>query len=83
MDGIVHYCVANMPGAVALTSTLALTNQTLMYGLQVADLGIREAARENPALRSGLNVCAGRVTHRAVASSLGLPFTELSKALDW
>jgi alanine dehydrogenase len=81
VDGIVHYCVANMPGAVALTSTLALTNQTLLYGLQLADLGLEEAVRKSQALRSGVNVCRGHVTHRAVADSLELPFVELEKVL--
>jgi alanine dehydrogenase len=74
VDGIVHYCVANMPGAVALTSTLALTNQTLMYGLELADSGFDRAVRGNPALRQGVNLHGGCVTHRAVAESLGLPY---------
>lgn len=78
VDGIVHYCVANMPGAVALTSTLALTNQTLMYGLELADQGFERAIRANRALRSGVNLHAGRITHRAVAESLGLPCAELN-----
>ena len=77
VDGIVHYCVANMPGAVALTSTLALTNQTLMYGLELADSGFERAIRANPALRHGVNLHDGRVTHRAVAESLGLPYADL------
>jgi alanine dehydrogenase len=77
VDGIVHYCVANMPGAVALTSTLALTNQTLLYGLELADSGFDRAVRTTRALRHGVNLHDGRVTHRAVAESLGLPYTDL------
>lgn len=69
--GVVHYAVANMPGAVARTSTLALTNMTIPYALQIADLGIAAAARQNAALARGLNVAAGRVTNAAVAQSLG------------
>ena len=81
VDGIVHYCVANMPGAVALTSTLALTNQTLLYGLEIADTGLAGAVRANPALARGVNLCRGQVTHRAVADSLNLPYVELHTAL--
>jgi alanine dehydrogenase len=78
----VKIAVANMPGAVALTSTLALTNQTLMYGLEIADAGIAKAVRANPALRQGLNLYRGRVTHRAVADSLNLPFVDADAALE-
>ncbi len=79
VDGIVHYCVANMPGAVARTSTFALNNATLPYCLKLADLGIAEAARTTPALRPGVNVYRGAVTNAAVAEALGhelvpLPF---------
>ncbi len=78
VDGVVHYCVANMPGAVALTSTLALTNQTLFYGLQLADRGVRRAVAENAALKLGVNLCLGQVTYKSVAESLKLPFTPLT-----
>jgi len=81
VDGIVHYCVANMPGAVALTSTLALTNQTLLYGLEIADLGFEKAVRANAALRHGVNLYRGRVTHRAVAESLKLPYLDVEAAM--
>ncbi|HEB96897.1 MAG TPA: alanine dehydrogenase, partial [Sedimenticola thiotaurini] len=74
VDGIVHYCVANMPGAVARTSTLALNNATLPYVLTLADAGWKRACREDPHLRQGLNVDAGRITHPAVAEALGKPF---------
>lgn len=66
-----HYAVANMPGAVARTSTLALTNVTIPYALQIADLGIHGAGVKNAALARGLNVVAGQVTNLAVAQSLG------------
>ncbi len=81
VNGIVHYCVANMPGAVALTSTLALTNQTLFYGLQLADRGVRRATAENAALKLGVNLCLGRVTYKSVAESLKLPFAPLTPEL--
>ena len=72
VDGIVHYCVANMPGAVARTSTFALTNATLPFILDLAGSGWQEACRRDPHLAAGVNVHAGRITHRAVAESLGL-----------
>jgi alanine dehydrogenase len=70
VDGIVHYCVANMPGAVARTSTMALTNATLPYALALADKGWQRATSEDSALRRGLNVCHGTVVNPAVASAL-------------
>jgi alanine dehydrogenase len=69
---VVHYCVTNMPGAVPRTSTYALTNVTLGYGLALADKGIEQAIAEDPALRRGLNVYQGAVTHRGVAEAFGL-----------
>jgi alanine dehydrogenase len=77
VDDVVHYCVANMPGVVALTATLALTNHTLPYGLQIARHGIEEAARLSEALRRGLNTWDGRLVYRAVADSLGLTYSLL------
>ena len=71
VDGIVHYCVANMPGGVARTSTLALTNATLPYVLNLADKGWRQAALDDPHLAAGLNVDAGTIAHPAVAAALG------------
>ncbi len=71
MDGIIHYCVANMPGAVPRTSTFALTNATLPYALEIANKGIEKAAAENSALKRGINVFKGRITNRAVAESQG------------
>ena len=81
VDGIVHYCVANMPGAVARTSTYALNNVTLPRALRIAELGWREAMRADPHLANGLNVHAGRVTYPAVASELGHELLPLEEAL--
>ncbi|TCP11229.1 alanine dehydrogenase [Crenobacter luteus] len=81
VDGIVHYCVANMPGGVARTATQALTHATLPYALALADQGWRAALMANPHLRNGLNVCRGRMTHPAVAEALGLPYVEPLLAL--
>ncbi len=72
VDGIVHYCVANMPGAVPRTSTFALNHATLPCVLELADCGITEALRRNPLLRTGLNLHAGQITHPGVARALGL-----------
>ncbi|MBN1613097.1 MAG: alanine dehydrogenase [Deltaproteobacteria bacterium] len=77
VDGIIHYGVVNMPGAVPRTSTFALTNQTLPYITALAERGTR-ALEGNPALRKGLNTHCGRVTHRAVAEAFGLPFTPIA-----
>lgn len=81
VDGVVHYCVANMPGAVALTSTIALTNQTLHFGLQLASQGVAHAVRANPALKLGVNLYKGHVTNQPVAASLELPYTPLTADL--
>ena len=72
VDGVIHYCVANMPGAVPRTSTLALTNATLPYVRALADLGWQAAFRRDPGLAAGLNVHAGEITHEVVAKALGL-----------
>jgi len=74
VDGVVHYCVANMPGAVARTSTFALNNATIGHGLTLADKGWKAALRENPHLKNGLNVAAGKITFEAVARELGQPW---------
>ena len=74
VDGIVHYGVANMPGNVPITSTLALTNATLPYVLQLANKGYRQALKESPALLKGLNIIGGKVTHKKVAEAFGLEF---------
>jgi alanine dehydrogenase len=77
----VHYCVTNMPGAVARTSTFALNNVTLPFVLALADKGYRRALGENEHLRHGLNVYEGAITHRAVAEALKLKFTPPEAAL--
>jgi alanine dehydrogenase len=82
VDGVVHYCVANMPGAVARTSTLALNNATLAHGLALADKGWSAALKQDVHLRNGLNVCQGEVTHEAVARDLGYRFLPAEAALD-
>ena len=74
-DGIVHYCVANIPGAVPNTSTLALTNATLRYAVALADKGWQQACRDDAALAKGLNIVEGKVTYKAVADVFGLPYT--------
>ena len=77
VDGILHYCVANIPGAVPYTSTLALTNATLPYAIQLADKGWEKACRDNAELKAGLNIIAGKVVHKAVAEAWGLEYTPL------
>ncbi|KAB0683037.1 alanine dehydrogenase [Burkholderia territorii] len=81
VDGVVHYCVANMPGAVARTSTFALNNATLGHALALADKGWKRAMTDDPHLRAGLNVCDGRITYEAVAQSLGLPYVPAEDVL--
>jgi alanine dehydrogenase len=76
VDNVVHYCVANMPGAVPRTSTYALNNATLPFTLQLAELGWKKALAANPHLKAGLNVCQGKVTYREVAEALGHAFHE-------
>ncbi|MFN9378095.1 MAG: alanine dehydrogenase [Novosphingobium sp.] len=81
VDGIVHYCVANMPGAVARTSTYALNNVTLPHALRIADLGWQAALKANQHLANGLNVHAGKVTYEAVATELGYAYTPVADFL--
>lgn len=78
VDGVVHYCVANMPGAVPRTSTFALNNTTLPYGLAIATKGLEAAISQDASLRLGLNTYRGQVVYEAVATSLNLPYTPLS-----
>jgi alanine dehydrogenase len=82
VDGVIHYCVANMPGAVPITATNALTNSTLPYVIALADKGVRGAVAQDPGLRPGVNVAGGQVTNAAVAESLGVPLAQLEQALD-
>lgn len=81
IDDIVHYCVANMPGAVPYTSTLALTNATLPYALQLANKGWKKACRENKELELGLNVINGDVVYKGVAEAFDMPYQEVNKHL--
>ncbi|HYM04860.1 MAG TPA: alanine dehydrogenase [Stellaceae bacterium] len=80
-SGVIHYCVTNMPGAVARTSTFALNNATLPFALALADKGWRKALAEDPHLRAGLNIHAGHVTHAAVARDLGLAYFPVEQAV--
>jgi alanine dehydrogenase len=82
VDGIIHYCVTNMPGAVPITSTYALTNATLPYVLALADLGVSEAARRDPGLKLGINVAGGKVTHPAVAEGVGMEYVAPERVLE-
>src|SRR5437870_13733231 len=77
-EGVTHYCVANMPGAYARTATQALTNVTFRYIELLADSGLEEACERQPALRSGINVMAGKVTHKVVAEAHGITWSEPS-----
>jgi len=82
VDGVTHYCVANMPGAVPVTSTYALTNATLPYVLALADLGPPEAVRRDAGLRRGVNVAGGEITHAAVAEEVGAQYVPPEEALE-
>ena len=82
VDGIIHYCVANMPGAVSMTSTLALTNATLPYALELADKGYKKAARENPDLARGINIIDGKITYAGVADAFSLENTSLNEVIN-
>ncbi|WP_228895150.1 alanine dehydrogenase [Pseudoduganella aquatica] len=81
VDGVVHYCVANMPGAVARTSTFALNNATIAHAVALADKGWKRALQANPHLKNGLNVCQGHVTYEAVAHGLGYPYISADSLL--
>ncbi|MBT8763944.1 alanine dehydrogenase [Desulfohalobiaceae bacterium Ax17] len=81
VDGVVHYCVANMPGAVAKTSTLALTNATLPYAVEIANKGWKRAMEENSEIRLGANVVKGKITYKAVAEAFGLEYTPIEELL--
>jgi len=81
VDGVTHYCVANMPGAVPVTSTFALTNATLPYVLALADHGLAGAIEKLPALKPGVNVAEGKVTHEAVAEGTGMSYTPVEDVL--
>ncbi len=81
IDNVIHYCVANMPGAVPYTSTLALTNATLPYAIQLANKGWKEACRQSKELTLGLNIVGGKVVFKGVADAFGLPYTPVEEVL--
>ena len=83
VDGITHYCVANMPGAVPITSTHALTNATLPYALALADNGLQSAVAKIPGLRPGINVANGKITHAPVAEGVAGEYVPVDEALSW
>jgi alanine dehydrogenase len=80
--GVIHYSVANMPGAVARTSTFALTNATLPYVLTLANKGVYQAVQDDPSLAKGVNVFEGHITYPSVAEAHGLPYTPLANLLS-
>ena len=82
VEGVLHYCVANMPGAVARTSTFALTNATLPYALKLANKGFFEAIRSDNGLKEGINTYAGHCTYKAVAEAQGLPYTSIDALIE-
>jgi alanine dehydrogenase len=81
IDGVIHYCVGNMPGAVAKTSTLALTNATLPYAVQIADKGWKKAMQDNPEIKKGANVVRGQITFKGVADAFGMKLASIDKLL--
>jgi alanine dehydrogenase len=81
VDGIIHYCVANMPGAVPRTSTIALTNATFPYVLTLAEQGWRNSVRKRPDLAKGVNMVDGKITYQAVAEAFAQPYTPLREVL--
>jgi len=81
VDGIIHYCVANMPGAVSMTSTMALTNATIPYALELADKGYKNASLENLELAKGLNIVKGKVTYKGVAEAFNLKYEPFESVL--
>ncbi len=81
VEGVVHYCVANMPGAVPKTSTLALTNATLPYAVEIANKGWKKAMKQNPEIKLGANVVKGKVTYRGVADAFGIKYTSIEGLL--
>jgi alanine dehydrogenase len=81
IDDVVHYCVANMPGAVPYTSTVALTNATLPYMIKLANLGWKEACVEDKSLRLGLNIVHGQIVYKGVAEAFDMPYTPVDQVL--
>jgi alanine dehydrogenase len=81
VDGIIHYCVANMPGCVPLTSTYALTNETIVYALEIANKGWKKACVDNRTIRTGLNIVMNKLTYKPVADAFGLKYTPAEEIL--
>jgi alanine dehydrogenase len=81
VDGITHYCVTNMPGAVPITSTYALTNATMPYVVHLATAGVHRAMAESPGLKLGVNVAGGEVTYKPVADGVGVPHADVDEVL--
>ncbi|MDY7033632.1 MAG: alanine dehydrogenase [Thermodesulfobacteriota bacterium] len=81
VDGVIHYCVGNMPGAVPMTSTIALTNATLPYAVEIADRGYKRSILNNPAIAKGVNIVLGKVTYKNVADAFGMSYTPVEEAL--
>ncbi|WP_136805596.1 alanine dehydrogenase [Desulfosediminicola flagellatus] len=81
VDGVIHYCVANMPGAVPVTSTMALTNATLPYAVEIANKGWKKSAQDNHGIKTGLNIVHGKVTYKGVADAFDLDFTPVEEVL--
>jgi alanine dehydrogenase len=81
VDGVIHYCVTNMPGAMPMTSTLALTNATITYALELADRGYSEAIRRHKSIAAGANIVRGTVTHEGVANAVGRPYEPVYEVL--
>lgn len=82
VDGVLHYCVANMPGAVPLTSTVALTNATLRYAVAIADKGWQQVARENKGIQAGINIACGKITYQGVADAFDIDYTPVEELLN-
>ena len=82
IDDVVHYCVANMPGAVPYTSTLALTNATLPYAIELANKGWKQACNDRQDLKLGLNIVHGEIVYKAVGETFNLPYTSVDKFLS-
>lgn len=81
VDGVIHYCVTNMPGAMPMTSTIALTNATLPYVIEIADKGYKRAILDNPAIQKGANIVLGKVTYENVANAFDMAYTPVKEAL--
>ena len=81
VDGVLHYCVANMPGAVPLTSTVALTNATLPYAVAIANKGWEQVAQDDPSIKAGINIACGKITYQSVAEAFGLDYTAVDELL--